>query len=102
MYSLNSLSWMVKYGRKSQQNFRGLMELTEEKVAVRSTAELRRFLPRFLYLTSASTTSEDRAGDGAMTTSGSPSSTSSQRSWTWIRTDWKHLQSSKVTNVLPS
>lgn len=29
VYSLNSLSWMVKYGRKSQQNFRGQMELKD-------------------------------------------------------------------------
>lgn len=27
VYSLNSLSWMVKYGRKSQQNFKGQIEL---------------------------------------------------------------------------
>lgn len=34
-----------------------------------------------------------------MTTSGSPSSTSSQRTWTWTRTDWKHLQRSEFSST---
>lgn len=34
-----------------------------------------------IYLTSANTVSEDSDGDGAITTSGSPSSTSSQSIW---------------------
>lgn len=36
VYSLNSLSWMVKYGRKSQQNLRGLTELGVFKKQTRS------------------------------------------------------------------
>lgn len=55
----------------------------------------------FGYLTRASTVSEETVGDGAMTTSGSPNNTSSQRICRWIRTDWKHLsrgQRSHETN----
>ena len=45
----------------------------------------------FGYLTRASTVSEETVGDGAMTTTGSPSNISSQNICRWIRTDWKHL-----------
>lgn len=44
------------------------------------------------YLTRASIVSEQTVGDGAMTTSGSPSSVSSHSICRWIRTDWKHLR----------
>ena len=43
------------------------------------------------YLTRASTVSEEMVGDGAMTTTGSPSNVSSQSICRWTRTDWKHL-----------
>lgn len=52
----------------------------------------------FRYLTRANTVSEETVGDGAMMTTGSPSSMSSQRTWRWIRTDWKHLHGPKVTS----
>lgn len=39
------------------------------------------------YQTSASTVSEETVGDGAMTTTGSPSNTSSQSICRWISTD---------------
>lgn len=43
------------------------------------------------HLTSASTVSDDSAGEGAMTTSASPSSTSSHSIWMWKKTGKKHL-----------
>lgn len=46
----------------------------------------------YIYLTRANTVSEDSAGDGAITTSGSPSSTSSQSIWMWKNTGQKHLK----------
>ena len=47
----------------------------------------------------ASTVSEETVGDGAMTTSGSPSNVSSQRMCRWIRTDWKHLSTGQRSQV---
>lgn len=96
VYSLNSLSWMVKYGRKSQQYFRGLMELrdrlchhdninTGSGLAGGATLKIS-------YLMRASTVSEDMVGDGAMMTTGSPSNVSSHSICRWTRTDWKHLR----------
>lgn len=38
------------------------------------------------HLTNASTVSDDSAGDGAITTSASPSSTSSHNIWMWKNT----------------
>lgn len=46
----------------------------------------------YVYLTSANTVSEDSDGDGAITISGSPSSTSSQSIWMWKNTGQKHLK----------
>lgn len=43
------------------------------------------------HLTNARTVSEDSAGEGAITTSASPSSTSSHSIWMWKKTGWKHL-----------
>lgn len=43
------------------------------------------------HLVKASTISEDTAGEGARTTSGSPRSISSHSICTWVSTGWKHL-----------
>lgn len=43
------------------------------------------------YLVRAITISEETVGDGAITTIGSPSNTSSHNIWIWINTGWKHL-----------
>lgn len=42
--------------------------------------------PSIAHLTSASTVSDDSAGDGAMTTSASPSNTNSHSIWMWKKT----------------
>lgn len=55
----------------------------------------------FTYLTKASTVSEETVGDGAMTTTGSPSNMSSQSICRWMSADWKHLMvRSEVTLVM--
>lgn len=127
VYSLNSLSCMVKYGLKSLQYFNGEIQLQSRKIKSfciytmesftkeKSNLKFIRFAIfrytqvalschwqwltwsfvwqlHYIYLTSASTVSEDSAGDGAMTTSGSPSSTSSQSIWMWKNTGQKHLK----------
>lgn len=48
------------------------------------------------HLTNANTVSEDSAGDGAMTTSASPSSTNSHSIWMWKKTGWKHLDGQRM------
>lgn len=127
VYSLNSLSCMVKYGLKSLQYFNGEIQLQGKQrinshvysaksqgrnkliwnlscfVTFRSnevalSCNLKRPTwplvgkPHYPYLTSANTVSEDSDGDGAITTSGSPSSTSSQSIWMWKNTGQKHLK----------
>lgn len=54
----------------------------------------------YTHLTSANTVSEDSDGDGAMTTRGSPNSTSSHSIWLWRKTGQKHLKGVYTIEIL--